>query len=101
MGKWSVSGHDVKGFLAALLFLYSLLLLLLKKKVCNRVDCQRSKKKKRAKHTRDLKDAFLIGRNGTKRANSRGSPLFQATYNRKAEKQTINLTYLVSVSFIV
>ena len=33
----------------------------------------------------------------TKRANFRGSPLFQATYNIKTEKQTINSTYLVSV----
>ena len=35
--------------------------------------------------------------NGTKRAHFRGSPLIQATYNIKTEKQTINLTYLVSV----
>ena len=47
-------------------------------------------------HTR-LKERFYIGRNGTKRSNFRGSPLFQATYKRKTEKQTINSTYLVSV----
>ena len=37
-----------------------------------------------------LKERFLIGRNRTKRANFRGSPLFQATYDMKTEKQTIN-----------
>ena len=32
-----------------------------------------------------------------KRANFRGSPLFQATYKTKTVKQTINSTYLVSI----
>ena len=44
-----------------------------------------------------LKKRFLIGRNRTKRANFRGSPLSQATHNIKTEKQTINWTYPVSV----
>ena len=44
-----------------------------------------------------LNERFLSGRNRTKRANFRTSPLFQATYNLKTEKQTINSTYLVSV----
>ena len=48
------------------------------------------------KHTRP-KERFLIGRNRTKWANFQGSPLFQATYNIKTEKQTINSFYLVSV----
>ena len=33
-----------------------------------------------------LKERFLTGRNRTKRANFRRSPLFQATYNIKTEK---------------
>ena len=52
---------------------------------------------KRSKTHRRLKERFLIGRNRTKRANFRGSPLFQATYNVKTAKQTINPTHLVSV----
>ena len=47
-----------------------------------------------------LKERFLIRRNGTKRANFRQRPLFQATYKKKKkekERQTTNLTYLVSV----
>ena len=43
------------------------------------------------------KERFLTGRNRTKRTICRGSPLFQATYNRKTEKQTIKSTCLVSV----
>ena len=39
----------------------------------------------------------LIGRNRTKSANHRGSPLFQATYNVKKEKHTVDSAYLVSV----
>ena len=35
-----------------------------------------------------LKERFLIRQNRTKRANFRGSPLFQATYNIKTEKKT-------------
>ena len=42
------------------------------------------------KHTRP-KERFLIGRNRTKWANFQGSPLFQATYNIKTEKQTMQL----------
>ena len=49
------------------------------------------------KHANTTMWRFLIGRNRTKRAKFRGSPLFQATYNIKTEKQTINSTYLVSV----
>ena len=56
-----------------------------------KIDNERSKTHKR------LKEHFLIGRNMTKCAHFRGSPLFQATYNIKTEKQTINSTYLVSV----
>ena len=55
---------------------------------------------KRSKTHRRLKERFLIGRNRTKRANFRGSPLFQATYNIKTDrkkKQTINSICLVSV----
>ena len=37
-----------------------------------------------------LKERFLFGRNRTKRANFRGSPLFQATYNIKTEEKTNN-----------
>ena len=36
-----------------------------------------------------LKECFLIGRNWTKRASIRGSPLFQAMYNIKTEKRAI------------
>ena len=42
-----------------------------------------------------LEERFLFERNRTKRVHFRGSPLFQATYNIKTEKQTMNLTYLV------
>ena len=51
----------------------------------------------RSKTNKRLKERFLIGQNGTKRANFRGSALFQATYDVKTEKQTIDSTYLVSV----
>ena len=44
-----------------------------------------------------LKEHFLMRQNRTKRANFQGCPLFQATCNKKTEKQTINSTYLVSV----
>ena len=37
--------------------------------------------KKRSKTHTKLKERFLIGRNSTKRANFRGSPLFEATNN--------------------
>ena len=66
------------------------------KKIWNRVHRQRSEK--RSKTHKRLKERFLIRRNRTKRANFRGNPLFQATYNNnKTEKQTMNSTYLVSV----
>ena len=42
------------------------------------------------KHTKDKRECFLIGQNKSKRTNFRGSPLFQATYNIKKEKQTIS-----------
>ena len=51
---------------------------------------------KRSKTHKRLKERFLTGRNRSKRANVRGSPLFQATFNTKTEKQTINSTYLAS-----
>ena len=44
----------------------------------------------RSKHTRDYRECFLIGQNRTKHAHFSGSPLFQATYNIKTDKQTIN-----------
>ena len=53
--------------------------------------------KKRSKTHKRLKERSLIGRNRTKRANFRGSHLFQATYDIKTEEQTINSTYLVKV----
>ena len=37
--------------------------------------------KKDPKHTKKLKERFLIRRNRKKRANFRGNPLLQATYN--------------------
>ena len=49
------------------------------------------KKISRSKTHKRLKEHFLIGRNKTKSANFRGSPLFQATYNIKTEKQLIQL----------
>ena len=52
---------------------------------------------KKVQTCKRLKERFLIGSNRTKRANFRGSPLFQATYNIKTEKQTTDTTYLVSV----
>ena len=52
---------------------------------------------KRSKTHKELKERFFSRRNRTKRANFRGSLLFQATYNIKTDKQTINSTYLVSV----
>ena len=57
--------------------------------------------KKRSKTHKRLKERFLLRRNRTKRANFRGSPLFQASYNNKnkqTEKQTINSTYLNTAS---
>ena len=37
------------------------------------------------------KERFLIGRSRTERPNFQGSPLFQATYNIKTEKQLVQL----------
>ena len=57
---------------------------------------------KRSKPQKILKERILVRRNMTKRANFRGSPLSQCTYNSKkttttkTEKQAINLTYFVS-----
>ena len=48
--------------------------------------------KKDPKTHKRLKENFLIRRNRTKCANFRGNPLFQATYNMKTGKQTIQLT---------
>ena len=64
--------------------------LILKKNflIWNWVDCQCSEKD--PKHTRDYRERFLIRQNRTKHANFRGSPLFQAMYNIKTKKQTIN-----------
>ena len=45
----------------------------------------------RSKTHKRLKTHFLIGRNRTKCANFLGSPLFQAMYNIKTEKQLIQL----------
>ena len=62
-----------------------------------------SGKKKRSKTHKRLKERFLIGRNMTKRANFRGSPLFQATYNINVQhkhRKTNNSTSLVSVRFL-
>ena len=42
------------------------------------------------KHKR-LKERFLLGRNRTKRAHFRGSPLFQSAYNIKQNKHLIQL----------
>ena len=41
-----------------------------------------------------LKERFLIRRNRTKRANFRGSPLFQATYNNTTENSSRILLFL-------
>ena len=46
-----------------------------------------------SKTQKRLKERFLIGRNGTKRAKFGESPLFQATHNIKTEKQTIISTF--------
>ena len=46
-------------------------------------------KKKKSKTHKRLKEHFLISQNRTKCANIRGSPLFQATYNRKQLNQLI------------
>ena len=58
-----------------------------KKKIWNRVDCQRSAKEKNPKTHKRLKERFLIGRNTTKFAKFRGSPRFQATYNIKNRRR--------------
>ena len=52
----------------------------------------KQKEQERPKTHKRSKERFLTGRNRTKRANFRGSPLFQATNNIKTEKQTINST---------
>ena len=64
--------------------------LLILKKIWNRADCQSSEKKKIQTH-RKLKEPFLIRWNRTKCADFWGRPLFQAMYNNKTEKQTIQL----------
>ena len=53
--------------------------------------------KKRSKTHKRLNERFLIGQNRKKRETFPGSPLFQARYNIKTEKETINSTYLLSV----
>ena len=50
----------------------------------------RSEKKERSETHKRLKQRFLLGRNRTKHAHFRGSPLLQATYNRKKQQQRIN-----------
>ena len=66
----------------------------MRKGLWDRISIFRSKTHKR------LKERFLIGRNRTKRAHFRGSPLFQATYSiKKLFKKTSNSTYLVSVGW--
>ena len=55
----------------------------------------RLKQQQQHTHTH-TKTRFFIGRNRTKCANFRGSPLSKTTYNMKTEKQTIHSTYLVS-----
>ena len=46
---------------------------------------------KRSKTHKRLKECLLMRRNRTKHTHFRGSPLFQAVYNKKPEKQTIQL----------
>ena len=46
----------------------------------------------RSKTRKRLKEHFLIGRNRTKGANFRGSPLFQASYNSTTENSSTNLS---------
>ena len=58
---------------------------------------QQQQKQTNKQTNKRLKERFLIGRNRTKRANFRGSPLFQATYDIKTEKQKNNSTHLASV----
>ena len=65
----------------------------------NRIDCKHSGK--RSKTHKRSKECFLIGQNRTKHAHFWGSHLFQATYNLKTEKQTINSTCLVSARRLV
>ena len=55
------------------------------------VDLKSSSSSSRSKTRKRLKERFLIGRNRTKRANFRGSPLFQATYNNTTENCQTNL----------
>ena len=68
-----------------------------KKKKKSETEFTASVLKKRSEIHRRLKERFLIRRNKTKRANFRGSPLSQATYNNKTEEQTLNSIYIVSV----
>ena len=50
-----------------------------------RVKCEGN----RSKTHKRLKEHFLMGQNRTQRANFRGSPLFQATYNIKTRRKKI------------
>ena len=44
--------------------------------------------------THRLKEHFFVRRNRTKRANFRGKPLFQATYNNTTENSSTNLSFV-------
>ena len=66
-------------FRPATTWFLEILIALIKTKICNRVDCQRSEK--RSKTHKKLKERFLIIRNRTKRANFPCNHLFRATYN--------------------
>ena len=57
--------------------------------------------KKRSQTHKRLKERFWIGRNRAKRANFRGSPLFQATYNIKREKLIHNITCFAALVYFV
>ena len=57
------------------------------KKTWNRVHCQRFEK--RSKTRKRLKERLLIGRNRTKRAHFRGSPLYLKTHKRLKERFSI------------
>ena len=95
---------EIHLFTLAYWFVIFLLFSTEKKKKKSETELTASALKKRSKTHKSLRERFLIGRNKTKRALFRGSPLFKATYNIKIKnkkteekKKAIKSAYLMSV----
>ena len=60
---------------------------------CEGLPIPKQKQRKNIQNTQEIKRTLLIARNRTKHAQFRGSPLFEATYNRKTETQMLYVAW--------